>query len=124
MKVCMFETINMVQVRPGQFMIQGSTKDVPVNPSQVAYVMPAPVPSDVAGPDGNAMTKKGSRIQFSGTALLVAQSPELVLWRLANDLTEVAGMPCPTETEPEPEKKEGPRLRLVRPDESPAEPEN
>jgi hypothetical protein len=126
MKVCLFEAINMHQVGPGQFLVQGTTKDVPVNPEQVLYVMPAVIPSDVAGPDGQAMSKLGARVQLSGTALLVAQSRELVLWRLFNDLVDLTGEKAPlSEPEPEPEETPRPRLRLVRPNmlETPAEPE-
>lgn len=115
MKVCMFEIINLQQVSATQTRIVGTTRDVPVNPDLVAYVLPAFVPSDITGPDGHLLPKEISRIQFAGGALLVDQPRELVLWRLGNDLEEIEGRPAP-EVDDSPEiAKRGRQLRLVHP---------
>ena len=97
MKVCMFEVVNLQPISPTQVKVVGTTPDVPVNPDLVAYVLPALIPSDINGPDGQPVPR------------------EVVLWRLGNDLVDVVGTPMPdVDPEPEPEPK---RLRLIRPEE-------
>ncbi len=113
MKVCLFEIVNLQPVSPTEVRVVGTTPDVPVNPDLVAYVLPALIPSDINGPDGQPVPREVSRIQFAGGALLVNEPRELVLWRLGNDLVDVVGTPMP-DVDPEPEPK---RLRLIRQEE-------